>query len=71
MKKLINKFFNREKKKAKKKMMKKVRNAILGCCAAVCLLGTGYFLGVHRKVLKAYIQGRPLPKAPKGHCCHR
>ena len=31
---------------------------------------TGYFLGVHHRVIEALIKGEELPEAPEGHCCH-
>jgi len=68
--KIADKVVEAEKKKLRRKVKKAVRRAVLGICGGLCLLGTGYFLGVHRRVLKAYLKGEPLPEAPKGHLCH-
>lgn len=43
---------------------KHLRLSLLG----VCLLGTGFFLGVHHRVIGAMLKGDALPEAPKGHC---
>ena len=56
--------------KKKKKLRKKVKRVLRLTLLGVCLLGTGYFLGVHHRVLAAMVKGEELPKAPKGHCLH-
>ena len=57
-----------EQKKAEQK--KRARRAVCACVGGVCLLCAGYFLGVHHRVIEAYIKGEPLPVQPKGHGCH-
>ena len=59
-----------EKKKRKKKLKKAVRRIVCGVFGGALLLGAGYFLGVHHRVIAAYIKGGEMPKAPKGHFCH-
>lgn len=61
----------KKKEKAKKKLKRKLRRVFCGVLGGFALLGTGYFLGVHHRVLAAMIKGRELPEAPKGHCLHR
>lgn len=56
--------------KKKKKLRKKVKRVLRLTLLGVFLLGTGYFLGVHHRVLAAMVKGEELPKAPKGHCLH-
>ena len=56
--------------KKKKKLRKKVKRVLRMTLLGVFLLGTGYFLGVHHRVLAAMVKGEGLPKAPKGHCLH-
>ena len=58
-----------EKKKLKKKIRQTVRRVVGGVCCGAMLLGTGYFLGVHHRVIEAYLKGGEMPAAPKGHCC--
>ena len=53
----------------KKKIRKTVRRVVVGVCCGAMLLGTGYFLGVHHRVIEAYLKGGEMPKPPKGHCC--
>ncbi len=57
--------------KKKKKLRKKVKRVLRMTLLGVFLLGTGYFLGVHHRVLAALVKGEELPKAPKGHCLHK
>ena len=59
-----------EKKKLKKKAKKAVKRIVGGVFCGAVLLGSGYFLGVHHRVIEAYIRGEEPPKAPKGHFCH-
>ena len=59
-----------EKKKRKKKLKKAVRRIVCGVFGGALLLGVGYFLGGHHRVIAAYIKGGKMPKAPKGHFCH-
>ena len=68
---IAGRVIEKEKKKAEKKAKKVVRRILLGCFCGVFLLGTGYFLGVHHKVLAAMVKGEPLPEAPANHCLHR
>ena len=56
--------------KKKKKLRKKVKRVLRMTLLGVFLLGTGYFLGVHHRVIAAMLKGEELPKAPKGHCLH-
>ena len=67
---LAEKIVETEKVKAKKKAKRKLRRAVRTCVGGLCLLCTGYFLGVHHRVIEALIKGEELPEAPKGHCCH-
>ena len=32
-----------------------------------CAFFTGMMLGIHRRVIKAYIKGEPIPEAPASH----
>ena len=57
--------------KKKKKLRKKVKRVLRLTLLGVFLLGTGYFLGVHHRVIEAMVKGEELPKAPKGHCLHK
>ena len=57
--------------KKKKKLRKKVKRVLRMTLLGVFLLGTGYFLGVHHRVIAAMLKGEELPKAPKGHCLHK
>ena len=57
--------------KKKKKLRKKVKRVLRMTLLGVFLLGTGYFLGVHHRLLAALVKGEELPKAPKGHCLHK
>ena len=70
-KKPAKKIAEHEKNRLKKKASRKVKRFFAGIGCGVALLGTGYFLGVHRKVIKALIKGEEPPKAPKGHCFHK
>ncbi len=67
---LAEKIVETEKVKAKKKAKRKLRRAVCTCVGGLCLLCTGYFLGVHHRVIEALIKGEELPEPPKGHCCH-
>lgn len=58
-----------EKKAERKKVKRAIRRTVLACVGGVCLLCTGYFLGVHQRVIEAYIKGEPLPVPPKGSHC--
>lgn len=68
---LAGKIVEDKKKKAKKKAKRRLRRILFCLCGGLCLLGTGYFLGVHRRVIAAYLKGEVLPKAPEGHACHK
>ena len=57
--------------KKKKKLRKKVKKILRLCLLGVCLLGAGYFLGVHHRVIAAMVMGKEAPKAPKGHWLHK
>lgn len=57
--------------KKKKKLRKKVKRVLRLTLLGVFLLGTGYFLGVHHRVIEAMVKGEELPNAPKGHCLHK
>ena len=65
--KVAKKAVEKEKKKLRKKVKRVLRLSLLG----VCLLGAGYFLGVHHRVIAAMIKGKKPPKAPKGHWLHK
>ena len=57
-----------EKKEAERKVKRTVRRIVCGCLGGIGLLCTGYFLGVHHRVIKAYIKGEELSTAPHRHC---
>ena len=59
-----------ENEKEKKKAKRKLRRTVCTCVGGLCLLCTGYFLGIHHRVIEALIKGEELPEAPEGHCCH-
>ena len=67
---VVEKVADIEKKKRKKKLKKAIRRAVCAVCGGALMLGLGYFLGVHHRVIAAYIKGEKPPKAPKGHFCH-
>ena len=67
---LAGKVVENERKKVKKKAKRAVRRAVFTCLGGVCLFCTGYFLGVHHRVIKAMVKGEELPKATKSRCCH-
>ena len=67
---IVEKVHDVEKKKRKKKLKRAVRRIVFGVLGGTCLLCTGYFLGVHHRVIEAWIKGEELPAPPKGHCCH-
>ena len=58
----------------KKKLQRKTQEALLKLggklLLVLCLVGFGFFLGVHRRVILAKIKGEELPEPPEGHCCH-
>ena len=59
-------------KQEKRQGRKKVRKVALYCTVAAGLVCTGFMIGVHRKVIKAYLTGGPMPELPEGHprfCC--
>ena len=43
-------------------LMQKIIIWIIACLLSVCCLYT------HRRVIKAWLNGEPMPKAPKWHC---
>ena len=57
--------------KKKKKLRKKVKRVLRVTLLGVFLLGTGYFLGVHHRVIEAMIKGKKPPRAPRGHCFYK
>ena len=65
--KVAEKAVEKKKKKLRKKLKKILRLSLLG----VCLLGTGYFLGVHHRVIAAMVKGEKPQKAPAGHWLHK
>jgi len=66
---VVEKVADIEKKKRKKKLKRAIRR-VIGCvCGGAVMLGLGYFLGVHHRVIAAYLKGEKPPKAPHGHCC--
>ena len=58
----------------KKKLQRKTQAALLKLggklLLVLCLVGFGFFLGVHRRVILAKLKGEELPEPPEGHCCH-
>lgn len=67
---LAERAVEKQKKKVEKKAKRIIRHVLLGSLFGVFLLCTGYFLGVHHRVLAAWIKGEDLPEAPIGHCAH-
>ena len=65
---LVEKAAEKAVEKEKKKLRKKVKRVLRLSLLGVCLLGTGFFLGVHHRVIEAMLKGEALPEAPKGHC---
>ena len=66
---IMKRIISREKKHIKRHLrISFIMGGLLFCL--------GFFVGVHRNVIKAYIKGEELPKAPKGarqslnNCCH-
>ena len=57
--------------KKKKKLRKKVKRILHLSLLGVCLLGTGYFLGVHHRVIETMLKGKEPPKAPGNHWLHK
>ena len=57
----IKKIVDYEKKQARRRFK---TGLIMNCV----MLGAGFFLGVHRNVIKAYIKGEALPESPHKHC---
>ena len=61
-----------EKKSLKEKLEEawmKVGKFLLWALAAVLCACATYLVFVHRKEIRAFIKGEPLPAAPKGKCC--
>ena len=58
----------------KKKLQRKTQAALLKLggklLLVLCLVGFGFFLGVHRRVILAKLKGEELPEPPEGHFCH-
>lgn len=70
-KKSVEKDAEKAVEKKKQKLRKKVKKILRLTLLGVFLLGTGYFLGVHHRVIAAMIKGKKPPKAPKGHWLHK
>lgn len=70
-KKAVEKVAEKAVEKKKKKLRKKVKRVLRLSLLGVCLLGTGYFLGVHHRVIAAMVMGKEAPKALKGHWLHK
>ena len=51
-------------RRERKAVQRHAKRRFLG---SLLLLGAGYMLGVHRKVILAYIGGKELPPAPESH----
>ena len=68
---LVEKAAEKAVKKQKKKLRKKVKRVLRLTLLGVFLLGTGYFLGVHHRVIEGMVKGRKPPKAPRGHCFYK
>lgn len=49
----------------RKKAHRRVKNSLIMSCL---MLSLGFFLGVHRSVIKAYLKGEELPESPHSHC---
>ena len=58
----------------KKKLQRKTQAALLKLggklLLVLCLVGFGFFLGVHRRVILAKLKDEELPEPPEGHFCH-
>ena len=61
----------KEKKKLKKKAKKTMRRIIRTILWTGFVLCCGIFIGVHRNVIKAWIEGGEMPEAPVNHCWHK
>ena len=69
----VEKSVEKKKQKRKKKIRKRIRRLIRGILRTALVLGFGIFIGVHRKAIKAWLKGEPLPELPAGHpqWCHK
>jgi len=56
-----------KKKQAKKRLRRRIRKAVIRAGVAAGLVCTGYMIGVHRNVIRAYLTGGPMPELPDGH----
>ena len=52
------------KARRKKRLRKRLRRIFRG----IFLFLAGVFVGIHWRVIRAYIKGEELPAAPAGHC---
>ncbi len=57
------------KKTFRKKAKKVFHRFMLGLAACACLFGTGYFFGIHHRVVEAWLRGTEMPTPPEGHHC--
>lgn len=70
-KRLVGKIAEEQKKKVRRKAKKKRKRILRGIFCGAALFSLGIFVGVHRRVILAYLKGEELPEAPKSHCCHK
>ena len=53
-------------------LWKKLKKMLLSILAAAVITGLGYFLYVHRRVIKAALRGESVPACKHSHCkCFR
>ena len=67
---LVKKLIGAEKKKIQRKTHAALLKLGGKLLLVLCLVGFGFFLGVHRRVILAKLKGEELPEPPEGHCCH-
>ena len=67
----MEKVVEKEKNKMKRKAKKKLKRILRGIMCGTLLFCAGIFVGIHRKVILAYLKGEELPEAPTNHCCHK
>lgn len=64
---ITEKAVEKEKKKAKKKVKKAIRRTIRTILWTCFVLTCGVFIGIHWKVISAWIKGEAIEKI-QGHC---
>jgi len=51
-------------------MKETVKKILLCCVLLACLCGLGWLVWVHRRVIRAWLNGEPLPEAPESCPAH-